>query len=118
MTHTDIDKQFDEKVNEIRYDDINVTKESPVREFGYKVLRDDEVFTITDFGNIKKFIHLIYDQAKAEQREEDAKIAEENLPEKKTGQYWYTRGDVFPREVYQEACDDIASEIRRNGEKH
>ena len=60
-----IEKEFDEKVNELRrethwgYED-----ESPAHEFGVKVQRNTgfdedskELFTIPDWGNIKNFLH-------------------------------------------------------------
>ena len=53
----DWEKRFDEKVNEIRrYIPFEDDDENTVFEFGYKVRRNDEFFTITDWGNIKNTI--------------------------------------------------------------
>lgn len=43
---------FDKKVNELRQD--QGTEE--IKEFGYKLKRKDEVFTVTDWEHIKNFI--------------------------------------------------------------
>lgn len=48
---SDIEREFDKRVNNLRRDDGS----EKVLSFGYKVKRDDELFTITDWGNIKAY---------------------------------------------------------------
>lgn len=55
--HKKTKKEFDEKINEVsRETHWGDAQDSPIHDFGYKTQRDDELFTITDFSNIKKFI--------------------------------------------------------------
>ena len=82
MIHTPIKnkeeavKLFDEKYWELKNaDDFQENGESGIYEFGYKVKIENEIFTITDWGNIKKFIKLVWDEA------EKAGIESVNLPE-------------------------------------
>lgn len=100
MTYTDIDKQFSEKFEKCD---------------GYMCGHEttDDHYVIWD-EDIKQFLHLIYSQAKAEQRKEDALIAEGKkindqrpkllIPENSKSRYGST--------MYDAACDSIASEIR------
>lgn len=60
------EKDWDAKVKELKDQRPSLYKIAPVVEFGYSVDRDDELFRVVDFGNIKKFIHTI--EQKAEQR--------------------------------------------------
>lgn len=94
MTYTDIDKQVDE---------LNLCGCSRVC-FGHDKQRSE----------VRKLAHQLYSQAKAEQREEDALIAEGKkindqrpkllIPENSKSRYGST--------MYDAACDSIASEIR------
>lgn len=43
--------------------DFQDNGESAIYEFGYKVLREDEVFTVVDWANIEKFLTKIHDAA-------------------------------------------------------
>jgi hypothetical protein len=69
-------KDFDSKCFELKADiNYNVEGETKTHEFGYRLMvaeRVNEVFTITDWGNIKKFIR----QALEKQREEYEKELE------------------------------------------
>lgn len=114
MTITDIDKQFDE----------NFLLTNSVR--------SDTVFKEEVRGRLpqafKDFLHYIYSQAKAEQREEDAMIAEKmkelKYPQNRffdsyTGVGSYgVQEETFIRQANKEDMekiqiyDDIASEIR------
>ena len=64
ITIQDLEKSFDEKVNELRRENNWLGTDSPVHEFGYKtkiMVMDKEghltveVYTTPDWGNIKKF---------------------------------------------------------------
>jgi len=48
-------KEFDEKVKELKDQRPPHLRESEPVEFGYTVDRDDEIFRVVDFGNIKKW---------------------------------------------------------------
>lgn len=60
QTLTQIEEDFDEKVNELNNPLFEDNVDGYVAEFGYKTTRKvdgyTEVFTVTDFGNIKKFL--------------------------------------------------------------
>ena len=59
------EKEFDEKVNELRQD-----IEGKIVYFGYKVTIGNEKFTVTDWGNIKKFISQLLEEKKEKTIEE------------------------------------------------
>jgi hypothetical protein len=81
MTITDIDKQADRWIKE-------------------------QLGTAGDNQKLRNLLHLIYDQAKAEQREEDAKVAEKE-------KFKLFDGSLSPSmKVHNMVCDSIASEIR------
>lgn len=69
----DWEKEFDEKVNELRNAEIveitNRVGQSAVVYFGYRVRKENELFKIVDFGNIKSFIRQAIQQAREEERE-------------------------------------------------
>jgi hypothetical protein len=61
------EKEFDEKVNELRRMMPEGIGETKIVDFGYKLSRDgEEVFTVTDFGNIKVFIRTLLKEARKE----------------------------------------------------
>lgn len=49
-------EKFDKKVRELKDQSPAHLRESEPVEFGYTVDRDDEIFRVVDFGNIKQFI--------------------------------------------------------------
>jgi len=50
-------KEFEEKVNQIRRD----LRTDKLYEFGYKYKEGNELFVVTDWGNIKKFLSKALD---------------------------------------------------------
>lgn len=48
-------KEFDAEVNELRQD-RPILGDGPIHKFGYRTSKDGEIFTIPDWGNIKKFL--------------------------------------------------------------
>ncbi len=53
----DVVEEFKQKVKELNtVQDWTNREEGEVYEFGYKTLKGDEIFTITDFGNIEKWL--------------------------------------------------------------
>jgi hypothetical protein len=64
---TDWEKRWSGKLKELdklseQLYNKNDFAESDVVEFGFKVLSKDEIFTVVDFGNIKKFIQKELDR--------------------------------------------------------
>lgn len=56
-------KEFEEKVDELHTtQDFTNGEDGRTYEFGYKTLRGNEIFTVTDMGNIKNFLSKALDQ--------------------------------------------------------
>lgn len=76
----DWEKEFDEKRWElVRWIPTSFEEESPIFEFGYKIVSNLEMFTITDWGNIKKFIRKTIDSERQKVLKEFEGIALELL---------------------------------------
>lgn len=78
MNTEKIISEFREKVNEVRRDSHwGFDTDGPTREFGHKTQREmdgmTELFTVTDFGNIEKFIlkHVAEAYQKGKEDERD-----------------------------------------------
>lgn len=103
MSYKQIDEQFDK---------LSTTY---VGQGGWCCVTDNEEgmsIWPQEYGSVKSFIHLIYDQAKAEQREEDARVAEGM---KRTENKHYGCGDCCSAcddDFYNKTCEDIAKSIR------
>lgn len=51
------EREFEEKVNQLRREVPDTNEESDVFEFGYKINVSDTLYTIADWGNIKSHLH-------------------------------------------------------------
>ncbi len=61
------EEEFDKKVKELKNQKPAHLRESEPVEFGYTVDRDDEIFRVVDFGNIKRFISSLLKTARQEE---------------------------------------------------
>lgn len=77
-TREELKKEFFEEINKIKRYDLKDQEESPVELFGYRVRKGDETFTVTDYGNIYKWIIQNY-VSKDEVKETYSKILETRL---------------------------------------
>lgn len=101
MTLDEIDKQFE--LAKIRCSGvIDLDSTPPIHHTAIKVST-----ALAELDRLKYLVHQIYTQAKAEQREEDARVAEGN---KKL--YPYQNSKTELADMYDSACDDIAKAIR------
>lgn len=112
-----VEERFDELVNEVRRethwgDEID----SPNHYFGHKTQRkincdpnDDgmELFTITDFGNIKKFIQKEISSAVTQALKEERELVRSIVEEKRI------EGDNARDWNYVNACEEIAEELKK-----
>lgn len=57
--------------------DFNENGESEIKEFGYKRLVGDEIFTVTDWGNIKTFIRTLLSQTLSNERQRMMQLGED-----------------------------------------
>lgn len=67
-------EEFDEKVKELKDQHPGHLKESEPVYFGYTVDRDDEIFRVVDFGNIKSFIAETREEARLDEKDRITKI--------------------------------------------
>lgn len=67
--HKEIEAKFDEKVKELKDLFPNEGQESKIVDFGYKVRKNNEFFSVVDWGNIKSFIYSALDKAVQAERE-------------------------------------------------
>ena len=95
-------KEFDELVNEVRRDmpdpdDPNAESnwEGPIRRFGQQVLRDDEFFTITDFGNIKAFFTAKLQEAYEQGRSDCPCLSKYSKTSNPTGIADFNAGEFY-----------------------
>ena len=116
MTTTDAAlKRFDEKVNEVRRDIPGESGETPIRDFGYKVLHHGEYFTVTDFGNIRRFLRSELERARKEESErllsewERVKPKEKEDKSHSDGKYYYTD---YEARGYANALSDADTAIK------
>lgn len=62
------EEEFDRKINDLRNSSdiypVSDEMDFPVQEFGYKYQRGNEIFSATDWGNVKKFISKTISQEK------------------------------------------------------
>lgn len=102
MTKQQLSAEFDKKFNELRnLDKFNIANESKLVEFGFKVKRGDEIFSIVDFGNIKSFFFSQID-----------KILDEIVPEEDTQRGEH--GEITTKSAY---WNSSRSEIINNIKK-
>lgn len=62
------EKDFDSKIPKDDDSLFSANCESDSYDFGYKHMSDDTIHTVTDWGNIKKFLHQELQKARAEER--------------------------------------------------
>jgi len=75
-----------------------------------KQIREDYKNIISN-EQIEKTIGY-YENILKQQRQKDIEEIEGMFPEKKTSEYWYTRGDDFNRkQVYSEAISDVVTKL-------
>lgn len=101
--YKEIDEKFDEKVKELSNPFYLDNADGDTADFGYKTLRDNEIFTITDWGNVKKFLH----EAIASAKEEGRREALEKLGELKG------RVHSFFGEEYREGWNNAITDARK-----
>ena len=94
--------EFDKRVNELHTtQDFTNNNDGKVCEFGYKTLREDEIFTVVDMGNIKNFIS----KALAAQEEKLSKEMADAIEMSKIG--WVDEGRIEVKKEIKEMVEKI-----------
>ena len=71
-------QEFDKYVKELKQLDYPYRDgDTETVYFGYKTNRNNEIFTVTDWGNVRKFVEKVYASAKREVIEEVLKMKQE-----------------------------------------
>lgn len=117
MNYKQIDEQFDEKFGKVKIMSDNQNEGIPG---AYIHIEGKDYYVVEGNDDIKSFLHQIYDQAKAEQREEDAKV------EEKYNELIMAVGNKYPGETRHktalryiknaENSNHTATAIRQEGE--
>lgn len=72
--------KFDKKVKELDSILPDKNNDSPVFEFGYQINKEDWIYTVPDWGNIKSFIHKtieeVIDEIDRYEKEDDLYLVE------------------------------------------
>jgi len=76
MTPEQALKEFDEKLKEVKQDDkFDDDGKTILHEFGYREIENGEIFTVVDWGNIRKFLEASLDKVAREAvREYDKEV--------------------------------------------
>lgn len=106
----DWEREFDEKVNELRQD----LGSEEVHEFGYKYRQGDEIFAVTDWGNVKAFISKWLQQEREKERERIIDLLwvshVDEINEEDGGKYHTSEEGV----AHNSALDDVISKLEEH----